>query len=181
MGNWMSAAMVVVLAGCGVEQSPIEQPGPAPQAEQPTVQLVTAAPAKAEAPASHLRPDLVAGPKLSTRENVDVTVQLSEASVPEGAQLRVVVGQMGCGFSPLASGSAWVNAGAASVRLPNLPAHLEQLTFFVFRDLDADGQCTAADTVWQGELDTGGVNSQVSLDLSKLAPAADWACFAFNP
>ena len=175
MSKWMSAAVVVVLAGCGME--PVE-PYSVKTTAQPAVQVVKLP--TALQPGSHLKAEPVAFAQLAPRDRVDVTFKLTEATSLNGKLLRIAVGQLGCGFNLISAGTATVANGTAQVKLTNLPSNVEELNLFIFSDADNDGLCTAADSVLEATFATTRFTSEVTLDLTRLEVGAQWLCFAFD-
>ena len=175
---------VVVLAGCGLEQA--EERGLTVASAEPTTvsrarHPTAALPERVAELPQLARPDQEVLRQHDLPQTVAVTVKLGQAPGPDGKTLRVVIGQLGCGFWSIASGVATVDHGLAQVTLPGVTPQQAQLDLLVFRDVDGDGQCTAADAVWQTTLATRSFNSEVTLDLGQLDVAAGWTCFAFNP
>ena len=185
MNRWMRAGwLVVVIAGCGLgpvgeqPQAP-EEPAaahPKGQVQDPVAQVVLP---PEQLTVSHQVPtqELKATPL--ERSEVKVQVALHGFTAAEGKHLRVVLGQMGCGFSPFAHGTVLVHEGSAELLLSQIPTH-QTIDVFVFNDVDGNGQCTAADTLWMGTLVTEGVDVTLKLEQGELGAGPEWMCFAFQ-
>lgn len=179
MNKLISAVAAVVLAGCGL--APVDEPG-SPVAYEPPTTLEARHPSRIlpEIAPAEARREPVAVRERVEPKGVDVTLKLTRVPGEDAKELRVLLGQSGCGFWTMGEGVANVNHGVAQLTFPGLPAHLAGVDVLVFRDVDGDGRCTGADTVWQGTISTDSFNSLVTLDLNQLEQAAEWTCWMFT-
>lgn len=95
--------VVLLFTGCGVERA-------AGAVEDPLVAAVPSAPA----PTARLEPhELIAQSRaLAQLRPMEETVQVHSLAVPDGTQVRYLLGMVGCGISVLARGTATVQGGA---------------------------------------------------------------------
>jgi hypothetical protein len=95
------------------------------------------------------------------------TQAVSLTGLPEGAQVRAVVGMAACGFWKLGEGSAAAVGGRAELKIALDPSATQAQGFslYFFLDADGDGACTT-ETVYGSALGPS-FATPLQVDLSK--------------
>jgi hypothetical protein len=187
MGKLMMAAMMTVLAGCGLGALPEQADAkltpesmaaiPEVPYERVSLQAQPLAPGKDPVFLARARQQFVKQQVL--HDHVSATVNVAGVLGAEGKTLKAIVGQAGCGFATMGIGSATVSNGVAHVTLSGIPSDT-QLDLVLSMDSDGNGECTEADSMWMGQLVTTQSNVTVSVDLTALEASPNWMCFAMN-
>ncbi len=157
-------AVSLFLAACGIESAE-----PALQEEAPLV---------AQQPASTTERMEIREltPQVRPSQLVPLAglINVHSLDVPDGTQVRYVLGMLGCGISVLGRGTATVQGGAFDISFEPDPAPFGGLSLFV--QFDQAGTCDPeTSTVYEV-----GVSESGTVDLSVLPENTFGGCWVFD-